>query len=317
MNRKGITIPGMICLILTILITESLFLDPGVFAAENSTSNTSPFSFELGAGLDYDSNITVVEIDTTSGQSDVAATLEAAASFDTELGSATDLRIGYSFSENFHQEFSEFDIQTHLITADLIHDFGNFEAGIAYRFADASLDGDGFLSLGQVSPYLSVYFNDQLMVRAEYLYSDKSFDNRSERDSDVNRIGADLYYFFDGVRSYFVLGYRHEEEDAKAAQFDFSSNSMRIRYFYRFSLGSLTARLRLSGDYEDRRYDAVTPSIGKKRDDSRLNLGAELEFPLSESLSLEIGYVYNDNSSRLPVADYDQNLLSAQLLWNF
>ena len=147
------------------------------------------------------------------------------------MGQDTELRFGYSFSENFHEEFSQFDIQTHLITADLIHDFGEFEVGIAYRYADANLDDDGFLTLKQASPYLSTYLTTDLMIRAEYIYTEKIFNNRSQRNSDVNSMGADIYYFVDGVRSYFVLGFRHETEDANNSQFDFSGANLRARYF--------------------------------------------------------------------------------------
>jgi hypothetical protein len=286
-------------------------------AAESEAAEESPFSFELGAGLEYDSNITVTELDTTSGEDDIAGTLDAGFSFDHEFNDATEFQLGYSFSENFHDEFSQFDIRTHLITADLVHNFGSVEAGIAYRFADADLDSEGFLSLRQISPYLTGYLSRDLMIRAEYVQTKLTFDSRGERDADVNSIGADLYYFLNGIQSYFVVGYRYEEENAEEAQFDFSGHNFRARYFYRFSSGSTSPRVRLAWDLEDRGYDVETPFIDARRDDRRMSLSAELEVPFNDSLSLEFGYEYNDNSSRLPSADYDQNLLYAMLRWNF
>ena len=51
---------------------------PGVAVAADKAAASSPavWSAELGVGVDYDSNISVQEVDVTSNQSDYAMTLD-------------------------------------------------------------------------------------------------------------------------------------------------------------------------------------------------------------------------------------------------
>jgi len=284
-------------------------------AAEESPAADSIFSFEIGAGAEYDSNITVTDIDTTTGQDDVAATIEAGVTYSKGLSSDTNFSASYNVSQNLHDEFSEFDILTHLVIANLSHDFAGFDAGLSYRFADSSLDQEGFLTFHQISPYYSKFLNDKIFLRADYTYTDKAFDNRSVRDSTVNSVGGDIYYFLDGVQSYFIAGYRFEDEDANASQFSFQGHNFRIRYLRRFEFAGKETRMSLGYDIEDRSYDAITPSIGVERDDNRQGFEANFEYPLSDRLNLVIDYNYGDNSSELPAADFEQNLLGVKLLY--
>lgn len=300
-----------------IILSSWLLFSTVVQAAEELEERDSAFSFEISAGAQYDSNITVTEIDRTTGVDDVAALVSADVSFNQNINSDTELSLGYNFSQSLHDEFTEFDLQSHLVTADLAHDFDTFDAGIAYRIADANLDGDGFLILQQISTYLTRYFSEDYLLRADYTYSDKTFDGRDSRDSTVNAVGADLYYFLNSVRSYFIASYRFEDESAVDPQFGFQGNHFRLRYLRRVMIGSTEARIRLGYSFEYRKYDSLTPSIAEKRDDNRQSLEAEFELPVSESFSVLIAYEYADNTSELLIADYTQNLFSVQLVLSF
>ncbi len=273
----------------------------------------SPFSVDVSAGVEYDSNISVNEIDSSTGADDFAAVLDADLEFETELGEDTEFGLGYSFSQSLHADFTNFDIQSHFASAELSHDFGEFDVGAAYRFIYTRLGGDGFLVMQQVSPYLTKFFGKKLFMRADYTYTDKDFENRIDRDAAVHAGGADIYYFLNGVNTYFVAGYKYEDEDAIDPQFDFQSHNVKARLSQRFPMGERDAKLKLGWRYESRDYSSITPSIGAIRDDSRHRFQAELEIPITDSVYTSLEYEYSDFTSNLPSADYTQNLAGARL----
>lgn len=273
----------------------------------------SPFSIELSAGAEYDSNVSVNEIDVDTGADDFAAVFDADLGFSHDLGSDTELDLGYSFSQSLHEDFTNFDLQSHFASAGLTHDFGAFDLGGAYRFIYTRLGGSGFLTLQQVSPYVTKFFGKKLFVRADYTYTDKDFHNRIDRDADVHAGGADIYYFLNGVRTYIVVGYKYESEDAVDPQFDFNGHNIKARISQRIPIGERDAKLRLGWRYETRDYSSVTPSIGVERDDDRHRLQAEIEVPFSDWLFGQLDYEYSDFSSNLPSADYKQHVASARL----
>lgn len=270
------------------------------------------FGADISVGAEYDSNISVNEIDANTGADDFAAVIDADFEFESEIAADTDLSLGYSFSQSLHADFTAFDVQSHFASAELSHDFGALDIGAAYRFIYTRLGGNGFLAMQQFSPYLSRFFGKKFFVRADYTYTDKNFQNRTDRDATVHAGGADLYFFLNGVKSYFVTGYKFEDEDAVDPQFDYRSHNIKVRYAQRIPVGEREAKLKLGWRYETRDYASVTPSIGAVRDDDRHRFQAELEVPLTDRLYTLLEYEYANFTSNLASADYTQNLAGAR-----
>ncbi len=273
----------------------------------------SPFSVEISTGAEYDSNISVSQIDSNTGADDFAAVIDADLGFETELSENTELGLGYSFSQSLHSEFSSFDIQSHFASAELSHDFGDVDIGAAYRLIYTRLGGNGFLVMQQFSPYTTKFFGKKIFVRADYTYTDKNFENRVDRDATVHAGGGDVYFFINGIRTYIVAGYKYEKEDATDPQFDFQAHKVKARFSQRIPMGKRDAKLKLSWRYEARDYSSITPSIGVIRDDTRHKLKAALEMPVTDSVYTLLEYEYSDFASNLPSVDYTQNLVAARL----
>lgn len=282
-------------------------------AAKDSKRADSPFSVELAAGAEYDSNVSVDQLDANTGADDFAAVFDADLGYEGDLGENTEFDLGYSFSQSLHDEFTNFDIQSHFGSAGLSHDFDAFTLGGSYRIVYSKLGGSGFLTLQQDSPYVSKFFGKKLFVRADYTFTDKNFHNRVDRDSEVHAGGADVYYFINGVRTYFVIGYKYEDEDAVADEFDFKAHNVKVRFAQRFPFGSRDGQFKIGWRYENRDYSAVTPSISAIRDDERNRFQAEIETPFTDRLFGRLEYEYSDFSSNLPSANYKQHLASARL----
>ena len=299
------------CLLTLTVAAQSDEVPPSV---ENRESK---FSADISAGIEFDGNISVNEIDSNTSEDDFAAILDVDLGYDVAIGEKTDLDFGYRFSQSLHDEFEDFDVQAHFASINLSHDFDALKAGVAYRYVDTLLDKEGLLELQQVSPYVSKFFGKRFFVRADFTYTDKEFDDGSLRSATVDALGVSVYWLINGLQTYIVIGYKYEDENTDGPQFEYQTNSFRLRFAQRFALGRRDARFRLGWRYEDRDYDAITPQIGEFRDDQRHRFQAELEIPIAKRAYASIEYGYSDFSSNLPSADYDQNVASVKLGMRF
>src|SRR3990167_124613 len=288
---------------------DALAADPE--AAKKSSGPS--FDIEIAAGVDYDSNVSVNQLDANTGVDDFAAALDADFDFSTPLGPDTELQLGYGFSQSLHFDLTAFDLQSHLATADLSHDFGLAEIGAAYRFAYSRLGGDPFLTMHQVNPYISKFIGKTLYVRGGYTYTDKNFEEPATSDATNDSFGGDVYLFLNGVKSYLVGGYEREIEKAVSDEFDFHADNFRVRFAQRFPFGAGDAELSLGYRFEDRNYDNQTPSILAVRADERHRFQADLEIPLTKRAFARLEFEHGDYKSNLPSADYKQDLAGVRL----
>lgn len=275
------------------------------------------FSAELGIGAEYDSNVSVDEVDLSSNQGDYALTLDAGLEASKQISEKVDVSATYDVSQNFYEEFSEVNRQTHILGTDLSVDTGATDSGFSFFYINSRLDNEKFLELYRFSPYISGFLAKKWFARGAYVYSNKSIENRPDRDADTHSGELDLYFFRRGLRSYFNLGYRYRDEDAEAQRYDYTSNSVKLRYIHRFDLFSRIAKLELAWRYEDRSYSSITPSIGEDRQDDRHRWRMDFEIPVVGSSALQIYYGYADYSSNYPSADYTQNLVGTRFLYRW
>lgn len=286
-------------------------------AQSKTKTDKSPFSLRVTIGAEYDSNVSVDSIDQTTNIGDNSALFKAKANYKMPLGNDTDLKLGYSFSQSSHETFSNFDIRSQMASANLVHDFGPFKAGLAYRHSNAQLDGEDFLTLKQISPYISGFVAKKVFIRTSYTQTDKSFDNRPVRDAESRMLGADAYFFLRGIRRYWIIGYKRENEDAIGPEFDFDANHFRMKYQQRFVLGGKDLKMALGWRYEGRAYNGMTPSINMIREDNRNRYQAEIEYPLTRSSFVQLELERADYDSNLPSADYNQNLAVVRFGFEF
>ncbi len=286
-----------------------------VSAAEEPSG--TEFSAEVGIGAEYDSNVSVDELDVTASESDYALILDAELKLEQQLTDATDVTLTYDFSQANYNEFDIVDRQTHLLGADFVADLGNVNTGLTLYYINARLDGEGFLEYYRGSPYVSGFLAKKWFARGAYVYSDKTIEQNPGRDSDSHAGEFDLYYFNRGLRSYFNLGYKFKDEDATEDRFDYRSNNLKLRYIHRFDVWKEVLKLELSWRYEDRDYTSITPSIGEKRDDKRHRWKVDLEYPFLKKGAFQLYAGYSDYDSNFPRADYDQNVVGTRLSWSW
>jgi hypothetical protein len=298
----------------SVLLPSVLLLCGSVSGLVHGSDDGWPVEVTLAAGLHYDDLVTVEELDQVRDVGDGAVVFDLDLDYEKNFSQGTDLRLGYSLSQKSYFEETDFDLQIHNVSFGLKHNFENFDLGIETYHVHARLDNDELLSFQHVSPYFTRFLTRRLYLRGSYFYRDKDFPDNPARDGDVHAADADVYYFLDGTRHYFVAGFRYEDEDTRDPEFDFRGRQFELRYSRRFDLyGDRPVRLRLDYRYEDRDYRSLTPSIGEQRDDLRQRWRARMDFPVRENLTALLSYQYRDHDSNLESADFTDNRFEVQL----
>ena len=301
------------------LITACIIISLGIVSATSAQTQEkktkAPFRASASVGWEYDSNVSVDEVDVDSTAGDSLIALAANLSYKNNLSEKTSGTLSYGFSQNSYSDFSSFDLRTHTVSGNLTHDFGKFKGGSTVRHIIADLDSEDFLTLDQISFFANRFVNKTVYLHGEYTYTDKELDSFAGRDATKNSLSADVYFFLDGAKRFWVVGYKYEDEDANDAQFDRSIQSFKVRYNHRFQALGREMKIKLKSRYQLRDYDAITPSIGEIRDEDRLRLGVELEIPLKNRFFTVVEYEYSDFSSNLPSADYTQSVIGIKVGW--
>jgi len=280
-------------------------------------SDSTQFIAEVGIGGEYDSNVTIDEVDLSSSQSDYGLTLDAKLGAHSSLSENTELDLSYDYSQTTYSEFSLVNRKTHILGSSLDFDLGDLDSGVSFFYIHSRLDNKKFLEFYRISPSLSGFLAKKWFARGAYVYSDKNIESNNERDAVSNSAEFDLYYFRRGLRSYFNFGFQYKDENARAREFDYTSGNLKLRYIHRFDLLARVATLQIALRFEDRNYSSVTPDIEKRRDDQRERWRVDLKIPVTEQAAVQLYAGYSDYDSNLPRADYSQTILGTRFVYRW
>lgn len=271
-----------------------------------------PVTFELGSGLEYDSNVAVLELDTASNAGDTAAVFNFGVGYDKPSDGRFDFRAGYNLSQTRHEDFSDFDVGIHRGSATLAWDLEQVDTGATFQYAHAELDGDEFLVLEQFSPYVQKLMGERLFLRFALAHTEKTFAGNRNRDAKTASLSSDAYVFLNGLTTYLVFGHRYNDENAVDEQFDYAGHKLKLQLNRRFEAGSRTLTFKTYLRFETRDYPHPTVSIGEPRRDDRYQLEALAELPLTDRVLATFGYKHADNQSNLPSLDFAENVFSVR-----
>ncbi len=303
--------------LLVLVATVACACGPPLRAQESKEPGGTTWTLEAGAGLEYDTNVSVSEVDLSSGESDYALTADFQIGVRQRFSERTQGSLTYDISQSNYREFSRVDRLTHFLGADLNTEIGGASAGISAYYIDSRLDGDGFLSFLRVSPALSGFVSQRWFARGAYVYSERSIDERPRRNALTHAGEIDLYYFHRGLRSYANVGYRYRDEEAVADEFDFGAHSFKLRYIRRFDLFGRQAKAEAALRYELRDYRNDEPTIEEPRNDDRLRWKLDFEIPVSSHFTWQWYYSYGDYTSNLPRADFTQTIVGTRLQYQW
>jgi len=284
-------------------------LSIALFSFVGAAAGGGDFDVSWSAGLETDSNVSVIEIDTQTAEGDEALVFDVGFGWSRDIAEKTGVKLGYDLGVDQFDTFDDFNTTTHRFSAEIDQTFGEARVGVIGNYVISRLGGDGFINLTRINPYAQTYLADRkYLLRGNYIYTDKDFVDRVDRDAEVHAIGADLYRFFDGARQYISIGVRLTNEDTVADEFDYGATLVKAAAVQRLDLFGLSSRFRIGGRWQARNYDNVTPSIGEERDDDRYRAEASLETDITKRFFVRGEIRYNNNVSNLPAADFDETV---------
>lgn len=289
------------------LLIGALGIAQPLFAA------TPEGNIRLEAGTEYDSNLSVVELDQYSTRSDWAALLNARANGRWKASDKLDLKAGYAYLSKTYKDNESFDLGIQQLFADASYNFNLFTLGASFYNVDAELASRDFLQLQQTSFYASRLFNKRIFVRAAVNHQDKDFPGIAERNAKNIGFAGDIFIFFDQGNTFISTGISREEEDAAQGQYSYDGFSLRGSINRKFPVLGKASKLQLGLRYLDRDYAAINPTIGSRREDSQRVLNIEWEINLTPKITATSKIEKGNYQSNLAVADYSETLASVTL----
>ena len=266
------------------------------------------FFIELEGGAEYDSVVSLDELDLSSDEGDTAGLIDATVGVKQPLSDTVELDLSYNYSVIDYQDISEVDQNSHIVSADLTKDLGKLDIGLSGFYVNSDLDDEAFLELARVSPYVSGFFADGWFARGAFVYSDKTNDVNPGRDATAAIGEVDIYHFPSGKPWYINVGVKYRDEDARAARFDYVGNTFKARYVHRLTFWDKKARFELAYRRLNRDYTSVTPSIGRERFDQRDRAGVEFQLSLTPAFDVKAYYTYSDWESNLDSVNFHQHV---------
>lgn len=279
-----------------------------------AVSEESKLTLSGEIGVEYDDNISVSVLDTTTGQSDEALVIDLSASYMLTKEETREVELSYDFYQSLHGSLDAFDLQIHTLSALGSWEVNELDTGLDYSYSKIYLGGDALYDSHTITPSLGSSRLENYYHRLSYSFLYKNFAGNSTRDASQNSISADNYYFFMENKAYISLGLRLENEDAKDSELDYDGTSLKLGASIPF-----LESLKLKANYQHywRDYDNVTASIGQARDDEQDLFSIELTKSLYKDVSMKLTYEYTDTKSNLPSVDATGNIVSLSFTSDF
>jgi opacity protein-like surface antigen len=276
------------------------------------------FSGDAAAGVKYDSNVNLLDLDTNTGRADAAMLLDLGLGADIGLTDKASLELGYDYSQTRYSEFSAFDLSIHRASAELEYDTGAVDTGFSLHEIRAALGGDDYLGMRRFSPSVARLFGNKLYLRGAYIRTDKDHRIHEGRSAVNDSISADAFLFLDGADRYVTFGLLAGSENAANDDFDYDARRLKLKYAERVEWMSLELELKSRLQFERRDYRQVLETEflqpeGARRSDDRWRAGFGLDLPVGERLAVESGIEYTSNASNLEAADFDEMTYSVRL----
>ena len=302
------------CQIFSLNILVLNFLCSGALA-NNPQANA--ITGDISAGLEQDSNLTVVELDKSSHQSDLAVLLGIKVDGIWQANEKCKLSGSYSLFTKTYQHQSEYDLMLNQFAGDASYDAKLLTVGASYHYADANLDKNDFLNLQQNSIYIAKLINSRIYLRGATNWQDKQFAGRRERNAKNLSFAGDVFVFFNEGKTFAALGLTNENENATLHELDYKGNTMKAKLSHQYVGWNKQQKLQFGWRYVERDYTGINPDIERERYDSARITELEWEVKFTNRIAMTTNVEYSQYDSNLPSAKYSETRTSATLKARF
>jgi tetratricopeptide (TPR) repeat protein len=273
----------------------------------------NPWNLAFHTGLEYDDNITVSELDQTTGVGDFSYLFEFAGAYKFQITPELELEAGYDFYQSLHDDLSAFDLQSHIFSLNGSYEFKGLDLGLLSMYNRTSLGAADFLEIYSTSPSVGFSVTDTWYATASYSYKNTNFFNINNRDAQNHGFGVSNFLFFLDSQVMVLLGYQFENEITTGAEFEYLGHFLNTKLQYSIPFLNLQTKVNLGYKFYFKDYKNVTASIGKKRDDFRHTAELGIYQPIYKKLHAKLKYQYINSISNLASSDYQENIVNLLL----
>ena len=267
------------------------------------------------AGMEYQSNVNISELEQASGASDSATVLEAEINLGWQASEALRFDTGYSINDKRYQDASDYDTRLQLAFIDSNYRFDNMNLGANFYHAKADLAQRDFMSLNQYSLYSMHNLSDTWYLRPSVKRSEKTFAQLESRDASNNGANLDSYWFFDQGQRFVSVGLSYEDEAAQDNGFSYRAKGVSVRASSKFDLWQLAQQLQLGMKLSLRDY--AQGIDGASRDDLHQQFDAKWTLNINSHFAVVTSLEYGDYQSVLDSANYNETRAGLMLQVSF
>lgn len=285
------------------------------FAQTVSASNDIlSWNASAEAGLVYDSNVSIDEVDVHSSKGDGAiggsASVGALAQWVDE---GIELSADVSVFDTHYVQYDAFNTNTVMLSSTLAYDLSNYDLGLDYFYAVNKLDGDKFLSLSTIQPNVGGFIGRALYMRLGLGFTDKTFYQSEGRNADQYALNGNAYYFLRSTERYLAVSYRYSVENSSDKTFVYKGNHIKLMWNEKTSILGYKAKWKLGFSYGDQSYDNAPEEEESAQSDTSYSVFAEVKMDINTQTYWNLSYEYFDNNSNFRDQTYTQHIINASI----
>lgn len=225
------------------------------FLMIESVNASSEFSASLTTSAMFDSEVGVDEIDTITGKSDTAYTLQPKIK-GRVINDNVSVSGSYSYKMTDYSMFDEFNLSAHSASLTPKIKINDMDYSLRLDYVKTQLDGDKFLDLTLANFSIQKIFNMRTAIRLSVGQGDKVFHIDNERNAKTYSLGLDTYRFSRNAESYVAASINYSQDNAYIDEHSYQQSTMNIYGAYTFSESAIT--LKTGFEYYQRPYDGTT-----------------------------------------------------------
>lgn len=277
-------------------------------------------TWEISAlsGLQFDSNVILngngVALPAgISGESDWSGVVNVKGHYRFLKVNKFEMTAGYSFYQNLHFKLSDFNVTQNLVDLSAAYELtSNIKLKASYGFEYLQLAGQRFDHAHTLAPTMIFKCGNWGTSSIDYRFRNAEYRDTTLFTNNSQRTGNNHYFGINHImpigKTFVAWGvYSHDEDLTRNSFWDYHGDRLLagLRAVLPFSM---TADI--YGEYYKRRYGAVDPSYGVKRDDDQTSASISLTRHFTENISVVLAQLYTRNFSNIQAYDYERFITS-------
>ncbi len=273
--------------------------------------SAKPWRASFRAGASIDDNVTLTNINLTSGAGDLLTFYSFSGGYFWEPIETFRLEAGYDFFQSIYDSLHQFDLRIHSGYVGAAKTFDDVEVKAGYTFNFIRLAGLEFEYIHTFNTGVSFDIMDGWFVDISYFLSAKKFLDIPQRDGHNHSLRISNYFTLNDEGGLAWVAYAPEGEVTRDPQVSYVAQNLSVGAQNPVPfLESIKTQVRANYLYIYQDYLFITPLIGVERVDFRHQVSFEIIQPILENFDVTFQYQYVNSQSNLLANDFVENVYS-------